>query len=56
MFKPLPKQNLKIKTFLGINQNAVLSQIWVAMCYFLLTASQQRLDRFKINEFQYALF
>ena len=32
------KQNLKIKTFLGTNQNAVLSQIWVAMCYFLLLA------------------
>lgn len=85
------KQNLKIKTFLGTNQNAVLTQIWVAMCYFLLlayikyqtkykpslfylhkriqdalfsrltiidllTASQQRIDRFKINQFQYALF
>ena len=32
------KQNLKIKTFLGTNQNAVLSQIWVAMCYFLILA------------------
>ncbi len=32
------KQNLKIKTFLGTNQNAVLSQIWVAMCYYLLLA------------------
>jgi hypothetical protein len=32
------KQNLKIKTFLGTNQNAVLSQIWVAMCYYLILA------------------
>lgn len=32
------KQNLRIKTFLGTNQNAVLTQIWVAMCYFLLLA------------------
>jgi len=32
------KQNLKIKTFLGTNQNAVLTQIWVAMCYYLLLA------------------
>lgn len=32
------KQNLKIKTFLGTSQNAVLSQIWVAMCYYLLLA------------------
>lgn len=30
------KQNLKIKTFLGTSKNAVFSQIWVAMIYFLL--------------------
>ena len=30
------KQNLKIKTFLGTSKNAVLTQIWVAMCYYLL--------------------
>lgn len=30
------KQNLKIKSFLGTSKNAVLTQIWVAMCYFLL--------------------
>ena len=32
------KQNLKIKTFLGTSENAVLTQIWTAMCYFLLLA------------------
>lgn len=32
------KQNLKIKTFLGTSKNAVLSQIWMAMCYYLLLA------------------
>ena len=32
------KQNLKIKTFLGTSENAVLTQIWAAMCYFLLLA------------------
>jgi hypothetical protein len=32
------KQNLKIKTFLGTTENAVLSQIWVAMIYYLLLA------------------
>lgn len=32
------KQNLKIKTFLGTSKNAVLSQIWVAMIYYLLLA------------------
>ena len=30
------KQNLKIKSFLGTSKNAVLSQIWIAMIYYLL--------------------
>lgn len=30
------KQNLKIKSFLGTSKNAVLTQIWVAMSYYLL--------------------
>ena len=30
------KQNLKIKSFLGTSKNAVLTRIWVAMCYYLL--------------------
>ena len=29
------KQNLKIKTFLGTSRNAVMTQIWVAMVYYL---------------------
>ena len=32
------KQNLKIKTFLGTSKNAVLTQIWIAMIYYLLLA------------------
>ena len=32
------KQNLKIKSFLGTSRNAVLTQIWVAMCMHLLLA------------------
>lgn len=32
------KQNLKIKSFLGTTPNAVLSQIWVALCVYLLLA------------------
>lgn len=32
------KQHLKIKTFLGTSKNAVLTQIWIAMIYFLLMA------------------
>ncbi len=30
------KQNLKIKTFLGTSRNAVLTQIWIAMIYYLI--------------------
>lgn len=32
------KQNLRVKAFLGTSKNAVLTQIWVAMCYYLLLA------------------
>jgi putative transposase len=32
------KQNLKIKSFLGTSKNAVLTQLWVAMCMYLLLA------------------
>ena len=32
------KQNLRIKTFLGTSANAVLTQIWIALCVYLLVA------------------
>jgi len=32
------KQNLKIKTFLGTSENAVLTQIWIALCVYLVLA------------------
>ncbi len=32
------KQNLKIKSFVGTSKNAVLTQIWVAMCVYLILA------------------
>ena len=32
------KQNLKIKTFLGVSKNAVMTQVWVAMCVYLMLA------------------
>ena len=32
------KQNLKIKSFVGTSKNAVLTQIWIAMCAYLLMA------------------
>lgn len=32
------KQHLKVKTFFGTSKNAVLTQIWIAMIYYLLVA------------------
>ena len=32
------KQNLKIKAFLGTSKNAVMTQIWIALCVYLLLA------------------
>jgi hypothetical protein len=32
------KQNLKIKSFVGTSKNAVMTQIWIAMCAYLLIA------------------
>lgn len=41
------KQNLKIKTFLGTSKNAVLTQIWIAMCYYLLLSYIKYQSRYK---------
>lgn len=41
------KQHLKIKTFLGTSKNAVLTQIWIAMTYYLLLAWIKFQTRFK---------
>lgn len=30
------KQNLKIKTFFGTSKNAVMTQIWIALCIYLM--------------------
>jgi len=32
------KQNLKIRSFLGVSKNAVMTQVWVAMCVYLILA------------------
>ena len=32
------KQNLKIKSFIGTSKNAVMTQIWIAVCIYLLLA------------------
>ena len=39
------KQNLKIKSFLGNTINAVASQIFVALCLYLLIAFQKFVSR-----------
>ncbi len=41
------KQNLKIESFLGTSKNAVLTQIWVAMCYYLLLTYIKYQTKFK---------
>lgn len=41
------KQNLKVKSFLGTSRNAVLSQIWAAMIYYLLLAYLKFQTRFE---------
>jgi hypothetical protein len=43
------KQNLKIKSFLGATHNAVMTQIWVAMCYFLLLAYVKFQTRYRFS-------
>lgn len=40
------KQNLKIKSFLGTSKNAVMSQVWVAMIYYLLLTYIKYQSRF----------
>jgi putative transposase len=32
------KQNLKIKAFVGNSKNAILTQIWIALCTYLILA------------------
>ena len=39
------KQNLKIKAFLGTSANAVMTQVWVAMCVYLILAYLKFLSR-----------
>jgi len=39
------KQNLKMKTFLGTSKNAVMTQVWAAMCGFLILACAKFLSK-----------
>ena len=42
------KQHLHIKSFYGTSQNAVYTQIWIAVCAFLLLALAKK--RFQIEQ------
>jgi putative transposase len=57
------KQNLKIKSFMGTSKNAVMTQIWIALCVYLLIAylkfvskskrsMQQILNLLQVNLFE----
>lgn len=43
------KQNLKIKSFYGTSKNAVLTQIWIAMCVYLLIALMKFQSKISIS-------
>ena len=39
------KQNLKVKSFVGTSRNAVLTQLWIAVCMYLLVCYVKFLSR-----------
>jgi putative transposase len=43
------KQNLKIKVFLGRSRNAVLTQIWIALCVYLTLAYMKFISKIGIT-------
>ena len=47
LFFKLIKQQLKVTSFLGTTKNAVMNQIWAALCYLLLVRYIQRQTRYK---------
>jgi hypothetical protein len=47
------KQHLKIKAFYGNSQNAVYSQIWIAVCTYLLLAIAKK--RWKVEDSLYTI-
>ena len=42
MFFKWIKQHLRIKAFLGTSENAVKTQIWIAVCTYVLIAIIQK--------------
>lgn len=43
------KQNLKIKALLGTGKNAVMTQIWIALCLYLLLAYLKCLSKISVS-------
>lgn len=43
------KQNLKIKSFVGTSKNAVLTQIWIAMCAYLILCYIKFISKIKAS-------
>jgi hypothetical protein len=43
------KQNLKVKTFLGTSENAVLTQLWIALCVYLVLAWLKFMSKFDLS-------
>ncbi len=43
------KQHLRIKSFIGTSVNAVKSQIWVALCIYLLVAISKRNSAYRVR-------
>ena len=41
------KQNLKVKSFLGTSQNAVMTQLWIALCVYLLLCFFKFMAKFR---------
>ncbi|WP_176360061.1 IS4 family transposase [Desulfosediminicola ganghwensis] len=41
------KQQLKVKTFLGTSENAVLTELWIALCVYLMLSYFKFMAKFK---------
>jgi hypothetical protein len=41
------KQNLKIKTFFGTSKNAVMTQVWIAIIYYLILSYIKFISKIK---------
>lgn len=49
MFFKWVKQNLRIKHFFGTSDNAVKTQVWIAICVYVLAAIVRKELRLELN-------